>query len=808
MKKGILKGTGILLLLAPVLIFAQSHFEEAVKTKLVTASGKNVFSGKITDKATSKPLAGVSVYFNDLKTGAVTDAEGNFSVNNIPSGKHLVEISYVGYGTISEYVEFNNDVKKDYSLSLAVIENDAVIVTGVSSATQLKKSPVAVSLIRKQDLFNGVAPNLIEALTKKGGIATVSTGPAIAKPVIRGLGYNRVVVLNDGVRQEGQQWGDEHGIEIDELSVTKVEILKGPSSLIYGSDAMAGVINIITNSPIANNTIKGNLFSNYQTNNRLRSYYGNIAGNTNGFNWNLYGTYKAAADYKNKYDGYVLNSKFKDRNFGGYVGYNGGWGFSHLIFSRFNQTLGIVEGNRDDDGYFVKPVAGGGEVRGTDADFKSINPLVPFQDITHTKYVSDNSFNIGKSRLTAVIGFQENQRTEHGNADDPSAANLSFDLKTVTENIQFHFPEKNNWRTSIGASGMQQNNTNKGEERLIPNYDLTDEGVFIFSKKQIDKLTLSGGVRFDTRTVNGRKTMEGSDEKFASFSKSFSNLSGSVGLSYEANKNVLFRFNLARGYRAPSLPELSSNGEHKGTNRYEYGNLNLKSETSFQADAGMEVNNEHISVQLNLYDNNVNNFIFYQKLASVNGGDSLVGNATAFKFEQRKANLAGIELNLDIHPHPLDWLHFENTFSYVSGRFSEAVDGTKNMPLIPPARLISQLRGDFLKKGKLIRNFSISGELDNTFKQNRPFTAFNTETATKGYTLVNAGINAELMNKSKTICSISFNVMNLTDVAYQNHLSRLKYTAENLVTGRTGVFNMGRNFSVKVNIPLEFKLKS
>ncbi|MBI2730553.1 MAG: TonB-dependent receptor [Sphingobacteriales bacterium] len=808
MKKGFLKGTVFIFLVTPVFLLAQKKFSEEKMFHVVSASGKSIFSGKISDKATGKPLAGVSVYFNDLRTGAVTDADGNFSVANIPSGKHLVEISYVGYSTVSEYVEFNNDVKKDYSLSLAVVENDAVIVTGVSSATQLKKSPVAVSLIRKQDLFNGVAPNLIEALTKKGGIATVSTGPAIAKPVIRGLGYNRVVVLNDGVRQEGQQWGDEHGIEIDELSVSKVEILKGPSSLIYGSDAMAGVVNIITNSPIANNTINGNLFSNYQSNNRLRSFHGNIAGNKNGFNWNVYGTYKAAADYKNKYDGYVLNSKFKDRNFGGYAGYNGSWGFSRIIFSKFNQTLGVIEGNRDDEGYFIKTVAGGGEARGSFSDFKSIIPLVPFQDIKHTKYISDNSFNIGKSRLTAVIGFQENQRVEHGNADNPSAANLSFDLKTVTENIQFHFPEKNNWRTSIGVSGMQQNNTNKGDEKLIPNYDLTDEGVFIFSKKQMDKLTLSGGIRFDTRTVNGKKTMEGNDEKFASFSKSFSNLSGSAGLSYEANKNVLLRFNLARGYRAPSLPELASNGEHEGTNRYEYGNLNLKSETSLQVDAGLEVNNEHISFQVNVYNNNISNFIFYQKLESVFGGDSLINNATAFKFQQQRANLAGIELNLDIHPHPLDWLHIENTFSVVNGKFSKLIDGIKNIPLIPAARLITQLRGDFLKKGKMIRNVSISAELDNTFKQNNAFTAFNTETSTKGYSLINTGINAELVSKNKTICSVSFHVMNVTDVAYQNHLSRLKYTAENLVTGRTGVYNMGRNFSVKINIPLEFKLKS
>lgn len=808
MKIGLWKPLVTVVLLFPLFIAAQKTYSDR---NFVTESGnpgKLIFSGKVTDKATGKPLAGVSVFFNDLRTGSTTDAEGNFSIANIPSGKHLVEISSVGYSTISEYVDFVNDVKKDYAMLISVVENDAVIITGVSSATQLKKSPVAVSVVRKQDLFNNVSTNLIEALTKKSGIADVSTGPAISKPVIRGLGYNRVVVLNDGVRQEGQQWGDEHGIEIDELSANKVEILKGPSSLIYGSDAMAGVVNIITNTPVANNTIKGDLLSNYQSNNRLRAFHGNIAGNVNGFNWNVYGTYKAAADYKNKYDGYVLNSKFKERNFGGYAGYNGAWGFSHIIFSRFYQTLGVIEGDRDAEGYFVKSVAGGGEERGTEADYKSITPLVPFQDIKHTKVVSDNSFNLGKNRLTAIIAFQRNQRVEHGNADDPSAADLSFDLNTITENLQFNFPEKNNWRTAIGISGMQQDNTNKGEETLIPDYALVDGGIFVYTKKQIEKLTLSGGVRYDRRNISGKNTPQGGIEKFPAFTKNFSNISGSAGLTYEASKSTLFRFNIARGYRSPSLPELASNGEHEGTNRYEYGNLDLKSETSLQLDAGMDINKQHFSFQINIYNNHVNNFIFYQKLESVFGGDSLINNATAFKFAQQGANLAGVEINFDIHPHPLDWLHIENTFSFVSGRFTNAIEDTRNMPLIPAARLITQLRGDFLKKGKLFRNLSVSTELDNTFKQNKPFTAFNTETATSGYLLFNAGINTDIINKNKTLCSLSFHIMNITDVAYQNHLSRLKYTAENLVTGRTGVFNMGRNFSVKIDIPLEFKVKT
>ena len=297
------------------------------------------------------------------------------------------------------------------------MENNAVIVTGVGSATTSKKIPFSVVSVGKQAIFQNASTNLMESIAKIGGVSTLATGPAISKPVIRGLGYNRVLTINDGVRQEGQQWGDEHGIEIDEASVSKVELLKGPASLIYGSDAMAGVLNIITNVPVANNTIKGNVSSNYQTNNRLRSINATASGNKNGFNWSMYSSNRSAADYKNKYDGYVYNSKFKENNVGGYIGYNGNWGYSHLLVSNFNLTTGLVEGERDTEGYFIKPLAGGGEARATDDDFKSTTAQIPYQHIQHFKIAIDNSFKINKNRLSLNIGFQQNKREEFGNID-------------------------------------------------------------------------------------------------------------------------------------------------------------------------------------------------------------------------------------------------------------------------------------------------------------------------------------------------------------------------------------------------------
>jgi iron complex outermembrane recepter protein len=773
---------------------------------------KGSFSGVITDKETNKPLQGVSVYFIDIKTGTSTNANGQFIIQNIPEGKHLIEISHIGYTSFAEHVEIAGDTKRDYVITKSVVENDAVVITGTGSATQLKKSPFQVSLVRKEELLQSTASNVVEALAKQPGVSALSTGPAIAKPVIRGLSYNRVLTINDGVRQEGQQWGDEHGIEIDQASVNKVEILKGPASLMYGSDAMAGVINVITNVPVENNTIKWNLLSGYQTNSRQRLLNASIAGNKNGFSWNLYGSNVAAADYRNKYDGHVLNSKFNQRNAGGYIGYNGNWGYSHFLISNFNLKAGLTEGDRDAAGYFIKPVAGGNEVSATDDDFKSSTPLIPYQHIRHFKIATDNSFKLGKNRLTLNVGYQRNQREEFGNPDDVNERELFFDLKTITYTVQFHLKEMNGWKTSIGINGMKQQNSNRGEEQLIPDYKLFDIGGYIYSQRSFDKITVSGGARYDTRNIDAKDLMEGSSIKETGFKKTFSNFSGSIGLAANVTKQLNLKFNIARGFRAPAIPELASNGAHEGTIRYEYGDNTLKSETSLQLDAAVEFNTEHVSLNVAAFYNSFNNFIFYSKLQNGAGADSLVNvdgeDLTAFKFGQTKAILKGIEASVDIHPHPLDWLHIENTFSFVRGKFADAIDGNNNLPFMPAARLLSELRCNFDKLSKGIGGFYAKLELDNTFRQANAFTTYNTETETPGYSLLNAGFGADIISpKGNTIFSLHVAASNIADVAYQNHLSRLKYAAENIVTGRQGVFNMGRNFSIKLNIPLSYKLK-
>ncbi|MCW3086510.1 MAG: TonB-dependent receptor plug [Bacteroidetes bacterium] len=786
-----------------------------------TFGSKTSLSGKITDKQTGQTLPGVSIFIPDLKTGTVSNVDGTYLIENLPQSKVLIQISFIGYKTIIETLDLSQLTTKDYAMETSVKEMNEVVVTGLSQAGEKNRTATPISLISKTQLLQNASTNIIDAIAKQPGISQVTTGSGISKPVIRGLGYNRVVVVNDGIRQEGQQWGDEHGIEIDEFSVSKVEILKGPASLSYGSDAIAGVINFLTAPTLPEGKIAGNVVANYQTNNGLFGYSANVAGNIKGFIWDLRYSNKMAHSYQNKYDGYVFNSGYKENNVSGIIGVNKSWGYSHLHFSMYELTPGIVEGERDSaTGKFVKPIAVNDSTEGsriaTNSDFKSYTPSTPFQEIRHYKAVLNNSFVIGNGSLKATLGFQQNRRQEYGNILTPDAYGLYFLLNTINYDVRYVLPEKNNWNVSFGANGMQQTSQNKGIEFLVPEYNLFDVGVFTIVRKSFEKLDISGGIRYDSRTehskdlfldANGVKTdvTTGTYHQFTAFNSQFSGISGSLGATYQFNDKVFAKVNAARGYRAPSIGEVGANGVHDGTTRYEIGDPKLKAENSLQVDAAFGINTTHVTAEVDVFDNSIDNFIFARKLSSVGGGDSITQGYSTFKFVSGNANLMGGEIMIDIHPHPLDWLHFENSFSYVNATQKHQPDSTKYLPFTPAPKIQSELRADIKKLGKVMTNAYVKVEAENYFEQNHFYSAYGTETKTPGYTLFNVGIGGTIISKDRTICSIYISANNITDVAYQSHLSRLKYEDMNNVTGRTGVYNMGRNISFKLMVPLNFK---
>ena len=823
-----LRTSSVLVLVSTLSFRAMGQVAPPTTTSAPPARSRSAtFTGRLTD-ATGQALPGANVVFPDLKQGTATDADGRFSFGNLPRGRFLVQITSLGYNTISQTVDTGSGQPLDVKLTVAATEIGQVVVTGVSQATELRRSPVPTTVVDRTRLNQTSATNIIDAIAHTPGISQITTGAAISKPVVRGLGYNRVVTLNNGAKQEGQQWGDEHGIEIDEFSIDRAEIIKGPGSLLYGSDAMAGVINFLAPEPIAEGHITGSATANYQTNNRQQGYSLENAGNINGLNWLVRGTRKVAGDYQNRYDGRVFNSGFNEWDANGYLGLNKSWGYSHLTFSTFNQNLGLVEGIRDSlSGRFVRDVAVGGQVESrivSDGELRSYELGVPRQRINHLRLGTDNSFIVGQNggRLTLQVNYQQNLRREFGDVLNPDAAQLYFQLRTVDYALRYFVPEFNGYNLAVGTTGLRQQNRNLGTSFLIPAYDMTEGGAFGVLKKSFGGLDLSGGVRYDVRRISAQSlyldgttdqptapTTPGAATKFPGFLSTFNNYSGSLGAAYNLSNRLTVKANISRGFRAPNIAELGANGVHEGTIRYEVGAPNLKAETSLQVDAGVSYTSDHVRFTVDAFENSIDNYIFERRVLNRAGTDSLVSTGPdigLFKYVQGQARLLGGEVTLDFHPHPLDWLHFENSFALVRARQLDVPAEQQYLPFIPADRLQSELRGNFRRQGKRLTNVYARFQLEQTFAQNRFFAAYDTETATPAYTLFNAGVGTDVADaKGRTMFSLYITANNLFDVAYQSHLSRLKYEEINYATGRRGVYNLGRTLSVKLVVPLAFK---
>ena len=792
---------------------------------------QNELKGVVHDNK-NNPLDHVSIYIPDLKRGSISNVQGEYSLKNIPEGSWLVEISLISYRTIAEKIFIKGIVKHNVDLISTSYELNEVMVTGVSSATVKRENPIPISILNKGELLQNASSNLIDGISIIPGVSQITLGASISKPVIRGLGYNRVVTINDGVRQEGQQWFDEFGIEIDENSVNKIEVLKGPASLNYGSDAMAGVINFLSHPSVTEGETRGNIMGNFQTNNGLINGSLNIGGNKKGLTWNILYSHLQAHNYKNKYDGYVWNSGYGENNLKGIFGINRSWGFSNLTVSMFNLKLGIVEGARDSaTGKFKKHFLTSSD---TDSlviapenqnNFYNNYPII-HQHIRHFKAVSDNSFVLGAGHLNVKLGLQYNYRQEANDITKGDIYNNYFFLRTINYDVQHVLTTKSKWEISYGINGMQQNSEDRGIVFVLPEYNLFDLGVFSIIRKSFDKLTFSGGLRFDTRLLHGKTLYvdtlgnrlknpdANSIQRFTDYKSNFSGFSGSMGVTYDFSEAFYGKLNFSRGFRAPTAAESGQNGIHDGTPFYEIGDHNLKPENSLQVDATLGLSAEDINIEMNGFSNRINNYIFPEKLASAFGGDSIRSDNVAgfsgpvFKYVAGDAVLYGGEVSVDIHPRTIKWLDFENSFSTVKAIQLNQGDSSKYLPYTPPDKFQSKLKFLINKVNNTFQNCYLSAGVDHYFKQDKIFYKFGNETVTPGYTLVNVGLGGEIHSAKNKICSIYFIVNNLLDEAYQSNMSRLKYTDTNNVTGRIGVYNMGRNFSIKVLVPIDFNKKA
>jgi iron complex outermembrane receptor protein len=463
--------------------FVARFFPGIIFFLCVTFSSAQVtLTGKVTEKGSGEPLIGATVYIPDLKTGASTDKDGNYKIRKLPATSLLIQVSYISYQAVTATVDLRKTTVQNFELYESAIESQEVVITGNALSSENNRSSVSITPINKLQLFTTPSTNIIDAISTVPGVSEITTGGEISKPVIRGLSYNHVVTLNEGVRQEGSQWGDEHGIEIDQFSVDRIEVLKGPASLFYGSDAMGGVINILEPIPAEPGKIRGEFASQLSTGNRLYSNSLMLEGNQGGFLWRMRGTYKDAAAYKTPPE-YVYNSAFNENNYNLLLGLVRKWGFSHLHVSAFSTKIGMIDGTRDSLTHRFLDYLGNAV---SDAQAKSRKIEVPFQIVQHYQASSSTNLFLKNSQIRFNAGYQINDRREYGITPDEPGLNLQ--LSTWTYDARYTLQIPGSIEFVSGISGMTQMNLNKGVEYLVPDYDLQDWGGFVYGKKSDSSL--------------------------------------------------------------------------------------------------------------------------------------------------------------------------------------------------------------------------------------------------------------------------------------------------------------------------------
>ena len=723
---------------------------------------QHTLQGSIIDKQTNEPLIFANIYLPQLEKGTTTNENGEFTINNIPTGTYKIVISIIGYETSTKTLLFPYTEPLTIALTPSAIEMEEIIISTPFHKLQ-SENVMKVEREKVSDLKAKGAITLSDGITSIAGVESVSTGISIGKPVIRGLSSNRVLVYAQGVRLENQQFGDEHGLGLSDAGIESVEVIKGPASLLYGSDALGGVLYLNPERFAEANTSTADASVNYISNTEGINTNAGFKSSDEHFKFLFRGSFAEHSDY-NTQDYSVTNTRFREQDFKAGIGYQKSKFKTELRYNVNLSKLGIPEGIGEQS--------------------SNKTPLLPYQDITNHILSSKSTVFFENSSLDINLGLLYNDRKEfeedhhhdedehhddeeHEHDEEESHPALHMKLKTFNYDVKYHFPTMGKFETIVGIQGMNQTNTNYGEEQLIPDATTNDFGVLATSHIHFEKVDVQLGARYDTRSI----------DVVSGLSRNFNSFNGAIGLKTQLLNKITARINFASGFRAPNLAELTSDGSHHGTNRYEIGNENLKNEQNFQADLALEFKNDHVEFFANAFYNQVNDYIFL----SPNG--EFVEDDPVFLYTQDDARLYGGEIGLHIHPHPLDWLHLESSFETVTGKQSNDT----YLPLIPANSLHNTLRVEF--KNKSIENGYAFVKLSSVFNQNN---ISDFETSTDGYNLLSAGFGG-MVKLFKNDLGISISGTNLTDKTYINHLSRLK---------PDGIFNMGRNFNIGLTYTL------
>lgn len=759
-----------------------------------------VLKGVVLDKDNRKPVPFATIELSSLNKRIVSQSDGNFTFDNLCDVTYELTFRFLGYKTLTRSliptstgqlieVYLETDVK---DLSGVVVEAEKV-----AEIASLKRAELSSAELRKSS-----GKSLGEALTNITGVNILQTGPTIAKPVIHGLHSNRILILNNGIRQEGQQWGQEHAPEIDPFVATNLQLIKGAAAVKYGSDAIGGVI--LVNPPDLPNEagISGSFNLVGASNNRLVASSLMLEGGVKrlpGFGWRLQGSLKRAGDAEAA-DYRLTNTGTTENNFSVGLGYHKERAGFEVFFSSFEADIAILRsahiGNLTDlenaigrdRPFFISDFS---------RDINSPRQMVKHQLLKLNSHIDVNTL----GELYLQYGVQRNQRKEFdirrgGRSNIPA---LSLDLITHTLELDLDLAPVGKWKGDVGASFLFQANENSvetGVRPLIPNFDNLTAGFHVIGRYVEDTYELEFGVRYDYKHYLIKKFDESNVLVRPEFD--FNNITGSAGVVFNLPSGWELRSNLGTAWRAPHVNELFSEGLHHGSAAIEEGRDDLVSEKAVKWITSLEKEATRYSLDLSAYYNLINDYIY---LRPEDVTLTIRGAFPVFRYTQTDAHFIGLDATLNYFV--TDELRWTNKLSLI-----RATDKENDSPLIniPTNRLESGITYHF-RDGALEEPFlALSANIvDKQRNAPRVVSIAQVRTAQtdlfvgdqsvfdflevpEGYVNFNLSGGFKVQAMSKEL-NVYVSIENLLNNSYRDYLNRFRYYADDL----------GRNISLKIN---------
>ena len=728
-------------------------------------------SGKITDD-THNPLPGANVYIPDLQVGDVAGQDGMYRLENLKQGWFKIQISFVGYETVTKDILIQDqDLKLDVELHGSAFLSQEVVISGGRPSSQ-HENAIKIETIKPAAIRSEGNPSIMQSIAAIPGVAAISKGFGVTTPVIRGLSTSNILVLNNGIRLENYQFSAEHPYLVDEFGIEQVEVIKGPASLLYGSDAIGGVMNFIGEKPANAGTIEGD--ANLQYHSNTNGFAGNlgIKGSGKKFSWGLRGGVKSHMDYLQGSGEFVPNSRFNQASIKSFGGLTTKIGVYRIYYDYVKLKAGMS----------VLPAI----MQTTDKGRKN---EIWYQDLDMHMVASRNSFYFRKFKLHANLAYQFNHRRLKGDEPGPHFTLVDARLQTVNYELKSSITTSHRSNFILAIQGMfQQNKNQEAPEHVLPDYSLNDIAISGLVQHDFNRLHFQLGFRFDNRLINipeqerhahgheeeGHEEEEEEEELLPELSRYYGNLSGSFGLTYDLAEHFLFRANLASAYRSPSIAELTQDGAH-GV-RYEQGNRDLKSQRNYEADISVHYHSNRWLFDLAGYYNYILDYIFLSPTT-----DTTDEGQTIYRYLQSDASIYGLEA-------VAEWLvlpefSIKGNYTFTRGQQSNG-DG---LPFIPQNRVTLEIKWLSKELWKL-SNFYIKAGSGIAFDQIHPAPF---ESNTGGYTIFNSGLGFSIKTSGGPI---QFDIIatNLFNKQYIDHLSTLK---------ELGYQDPGRNVMVSVTVP-------